>query len=121
MACDWVARVKFRILYSENGVIKEIYVADPAVVAMWYTHCYDSVQEEIDEWKSRCPDTCIYSGGAWVNETEHDVIFSTTEWGGSRWGTTTHIYTKQQIIRLLEVDFTAITEITAIPFGVQYH
>ncbi len=121
MACDWVARVKFRILYLENGVIKELIITDERIVAVWFSQCYCSVQEEIDEWKHRSPDAIIYKDGQWCAEDANGVIFSTAIWGGFKQGNISHIYTKQQIIRLLERDFTAITEITAMPFGVQYY
>lgn len=121
MACDWVARVKFRILYSENGIIKELFITDDRIVAVWFSQCYCSVQEEIDEWKDRSPDAIIYKDGQWCAEDANGVIFSTAIWSGFKQGNISHIYTKQQIIRLLGKDFTAITEITAIPFGVQYY
>lgn len=121
MACDWVARVKFRILYLENGIIKELIITDERIVAVWFSQCYCCVQEEIDEWKRRSPDACIYKDGLWSDEDANGIIFTTTEWGGFRTGNISHVYTKQQIIRLLGMDFTAITEITAMPFGVQYY
>ena len=121
MACDWVARMKFRILYSENGVIKELFITDERIVAVWFSQCHCSVQEEIDEWERRSPDAIIYKDGQWSDEDANGVIFSTAVWGGFKQGNISHIYSKQQIIRLLERDFTAITEITAMPFGVQYY
>jgi hypothetical protein len=121
MACDWVARMKFRILYLENGVIKELIITDERIIAVWFSQCYCSVQEEIDEWERRSPDAIIYKHGQWCDEDANGVIFSTAVWGGFKQGNISHIYTKQQIIRLLGMDLTAITEITAIPFGVQYY
>lgn len=121
MACDWIARMKFRIVYKENGIVKELIITDTRIVAVWFSHSYDSVAEEIDEWERRSPEKCIYKNGVWSDEDENGVIFSTTEWGGFKSGNISHIYTKQQILRLLGMDFTAITEITAIPFGVQFY
>ncbi len=121
MACDWVARMKFRVLYLENGETNELFITDERIVAVWFSQCYCSVQEEIDEWKRRSPDAIIYKDGKWCAEDANGVIFSTAIWGGFKQGNISHIYSKQQIIRLLEWDFTAITEITAMPFGVQYY
>ena len=118
MGCDWVARVEFKVECNENGTVTEYIVADPQVVPVWFTHCYDWVQYEIDEWKRRSPDTCIYADGKWL--TEDNIVFSTAEWGGFRTGTTrSHTYTKSNIMGLLgEKEFI---KITAVPIGVQYY
>ena len=123
MGCDWVAHVKFIVECNENGKVIEYIVEDPRVVHVWFSHCYDWVQDEIDEWKRRSPDTCIYADGKWL--TEDNIVFSTAEWGGFRTGTMSHTYTKSNIIGLLrEKDFTSIhpfTRIIAVPIGVQYY
>jgi hypothetical protein len=118
MGCDWVARVEFKVECVENGTLTEYIVADPHVVPVWFSHCYDCVQDEINEWKRRSPDTCIYADGKWITD-DNNIVFSTAEWGGFRTGTRSHTYKKSNIIGLLgEKDFI---KITAIPIGVQYY
>jgi len=119
MGCDWIAHVKFIVECNENGKVIEYIVEDPQIVPVWFTTCYECVQDDIDEWKRRSPDTCIYSDGKWLIE-DNNIVFSTAEWGGFRTGTTrSHTYTKSNIMGLLgEKDFT---KITAVPIGIQYY
>ena len=117
MGCDWIAHVKFIVECNENGKVIEYIVEDPRVVPVWFTTCYECVQDDIDEWKRRSPDTCIYADGKWL--IEDNIVFSTAEWGGFQTGTKSHTYTKSNIIGLLgEKDFI---KITAVPIGIQYY
>jgi hypothetical protein len=119
MACDWIASVKFEIEYNDNGQIIKVKVYDPNVVAVWQNnYSHDScIQDEIDLWKRRSPDTHVYVHGQWI---EDDIVFSTTEWSGFKHGTRSHTYNKQQILELLlsyNIDFSKVVMIKAIAEG----
>jgi len=34
MACDWIAFVRFKVIYKENNKVKEYIIYDPNVVAV---------------------------------------------------------------------------------------
>ncbi len=121
MTCDWIASVKLEVMRNENGQLKKDDVYDPNVVAVWQNN-YDNescIQDEINLWKRRSPDTCLYVYGQWI-ETRDGIVFSTTEWSGFKHGTRSHVYNKQQIIDLVlsyNIDFNTVVMINAVPVG----
>jgi hypothetical protein len=121
MTCDWIARVEFHIIIKnkEGNHFKKYIIHDHQVTPVWKTnYCDDScIQDEIDIWKQYSPDKCIYTNGQW-NQTENDIVFSTAKWSGIKGCGKSHVYTKSQIVNLLEdLDFNTIVMITAKPIG----
>lgn len=116
MTCDWIARVEFHVLHNEN---KKSIIYDEQV-PVWKTNYSDDscIQDEIDIWKQYSPDTCIYTNGKWI-QTENDIVYSTAKWSGLKeLSGKSHMYTKSQIVKLLEeLDFNTIVMITAVPIG----
>jgi hypothetical protein len=121
MTCDWTARVEFHVISknNENSHYKKYIIHDHHIEPVWKTNYSDdsSIQDEIDIWKQYSPDTCIYTNGQWI-QPKHDIVFSTANWTGVKGTGKSHIYTKSQIINLLqELDFNTIVMITAVPIG----
>jgi hypothetical protein len=123
MACDWVVRRKFTLVYKENGQLKEIVIEDAYPIPVWCSGCYDNIPDEIAEWKRSTPDTCIYIYGEWVQTNDDNIVYSIPEWCGFKSGTKTY-YTTSCIDKLLEdckVDLNNVFMITATHVGEQYY
>ena len=126
MTCDWIASVKFEVTRNENGQLKKDVVYDPNFVPVWQNN-YDNescIQDEINLWKLRSPDTYLYVYGQWI-ETRDGIVFSTTEWSGFEHGTRSHVYNNnQQIIDILlsyNIDFNTVVTINAMPVGERHY
>lgn len=122
MTCDWVASVKFKVDYNDNGQLKKVDVYDPNVVPVWQNNYSDEscIQDEIDLWKRRSPETYLYVYGQWIKD---DIVFSTAEWSGFKHGTVSHTYNKKQITDLLlsyNIDFNKVVMINAVPEGARH-
>jgi hypothetical protein len=118
MTCDWVVFRQFTILYEENGQLKEIVIEAAHPIPVWFSYCYDDIQDDIDEWKRSTPDTCLYAYGKWV-QTNDNLVYSIHHWCGFKPDTKIY-YTTSCIEKLLEdykIDFKIVVMITATHVG----